>query len=148
MQVLTRVFLLCWTFAFSSPRPVNIRASITHFVKTSSSVAERNAIFFQFHRLFRLNLTIGTCIVLIRKWRIINKERISWYYLPSSSSILDHKPTTERWNPVLTDMSINNDNHKLTLTLFFMIIVIPSSRTSWPKPPWSVERDWSWLSES
>ena len=30
---------------------------------------------------------------------------------------------------MLTDMSINNDNHKLTLTLFFMIIVILTSRT-------------------
>ena len=32
---------------------------------------------------------------------------------------------------MLTDMSINNDNHKLTLTLFFMIIVILTSRTCW-----------------
>ena len=79
--------------------------------------------------LFGSNLTIGTCKVLIRKRRITIKSRLAEIFLPSSSSILDQKSTTERWNPVLTDMSINDDNHKLTRTLFFMIIVIPTSRT-------------------
>lgn len=64
MQVLTRGSdsLVCRTFAFSSPWPVNIRGSITHFMKTSSAVAERTAIFFQFRCLFRLNLTISTSV--------------------------------------------------------------------------------------
>ena len=39
--------------------------NVTHFVKTSSAVAEIIAFFLQFRRLFRLNLTISTCIVLI-----------------------------------------------------------------------------------
>ena len=39
--------------------------NLTHFVKTSSAVAEIIAFFLQFRRLFRLNLTISTCKVLI-----------------------------------------------------------------------------------
>ena len=38
---------------------------VTHFVKTSSAVAEIIVFFLQFRRLFRLNLTISACIVLI-----------------------------------------------------------------------------------
>ena len=46
------------------------------------------------------------------------------------------KITSQRWNLVLTDQTINSDNNKLERTLFFMIIAIPTSRTCCTRRQW------------